>query len=76
MNDGLIRGFIYSYYLVIRQNWITLKSNGTGLKKLVLAGQMFEDEYELSMAVRSAIESRQARNGLVVKRYHFIKEKI
>jgi hypothetical protein len=53
-----------------------LKSNGTGLKKLVLAGQMFEDEYELSMAVRSAIESRQARNGLVVKRYHFIKEKI
>jgi transposase len=46
------------------------------IKEDELAGQMFEDEYELSMAVISAIESRQARNGLTVKRYHFTKEKI
>lgn len=36
---------------------------------------MFEDEYELSMAVISAIESRQERNGLQVKRYRFDREK-
>ena len=46
------------------------------IKEDELAGQMFEDEYELSMAVISAIESRQARNGLAVKRYHFTREKI
>ncbi|MFB2920184.1 MULTISPECIES: hypothetical protein [Aerosakkonema] len=46
------------------------------IKEDELAGQMFEDEYELYMAVISAIESRQARNGLAVKRYRFTREKI
>ena len=44
------------------------------IKEDELAGQMFEDEYELSMAVISAIESRQERNGLQVKRYRFTRE--
>lgn len=41
------------------------------IKEDELAGRMFEDEYELSLAVMSAIESRQKRNGLEVKRYRF-----
>lgn len=45
------------------------------IKEDELACQMFEDEYELSMAVISAIESRQERNGLQVKRYRFTRER-
>ena len=41
------------------------------IKEDELAGQMFEDEYELSLAVIRAIEFRALRNGLEVKRYHF-----
>jgi transposase len=41
------------------------------IKEDELAGRMFEDEYELSMAVVEAIESRQKRNGLEVERYRF-----
>lgn len=43
------------------------------LKEDELAGRMFEDEYELSLAVIEAIESRQKRNGLTVTRYCFNK---
>ncbi len=41
------------------------------LKEDELAGQMFEDEYELAQAVISAIEFRQKRNGLEVERFRF-----
>ncbi|MEC5032979.1 MAG: transposase, partial [Oscillatoria sp. PMC 1051.18] len=41
------------------------------LKEDELAGQMFEDEYELALAVISAIQTRQNRNGLTVKRFRF-----
>ena len=41
------------------------------LKEDELAGQMFEDEYELVQAVISAIEFRQKRNGLEVERFRF-----
>ena len=41
------------------------------LKEDELAGQMFEDEYELVQAVISAIEFRQTRNGLAVSRFRF-----
>lgn len=38
------------------------------LKEDELAGQIFEDEYELAIAVIEAIEVRQQRNGLKVER--------
>ena len=41
------------------------------LKEDELAGQMFSDEYELALAVMEAIEVRQNRNGLEVKRFRF-----
>ena len=41
------------------------------LKEDELAGRMFEDEYELAIAVISAIETRQKRNRLEVKRFRF-----
>ena len=41
------------------------------IKEDELAGRMFEDEYELFLAVVEAIESRQKRNGLEVERYRF-----
>jgi hypothetical protein len=36
---------------------------------------MFEDEYELAMAVIEAIESRNERNGLEVERFLFKNQK-
>ncbi len=41
------------------------------LKEDELAGQMFSDEYELALAVMEAIEVRQNRNELEVKRFRF-----
>lgn len=41
------------------------------IKEDELAGRMFEDEYELCLAVISAVESRQQSNGLQVTRYRF-----
>ncbi|WP_287255795.1 transposase [Moorena sp. SIO4E2] len=41
------------------------------LKEDELAGQMFEDEYELALAVMAGIQTRQNRNGLAVKRFRF-----
>jgi putative transposase len=41
------------------------------IKEDELAGRMFEDEYELAMAVISAIESRNERSGLEVARFLF-----
>lgn len=41
------------------------------LKEDELAGQMFEDVYELALAVIEAIETRQNRNGLRVERFRF-----
>ncbi|MEL7038260.1 MAG: transposase, partial [Cyanobacteria bacterium J06592_8] len=39
-----------------------------GLRVTAFRGQMFEDEYELAIAVIEAIEVRQQRNGLKVER--------
>ncbi len=39
------------------------------------AGRMFEDEYDLAMAVIEAIESRSGRNGLEVERFIFKNQK-
>ena len=41
------------------------------LKEDELAGQMFEDEYELALAVIEAIESRNSQKGLKVERFRF-----
>lgn len=41
------------------------------IKEDELAGRMFEDEYELAMAVIEAMESRNERNGLEVERFLF-----
>ncbi len=41
------------------------------IKEDELAGQMFENEYELTIAVRAAIEARQTSKGLEVKRFRF-----
>jgi putative transposase len=41
------------------------------IKEDELAGRMFEDEYDLSMAVIEAIENRNERNGLKVERFLF-----
>ena len=41
------------------------------IKEDELAGRMFEDEYELAMAVIEAIESRNEQNGLEVERFLF-----
>lgn len=41
------------------------------LKEDELAGRMFEDEYELAMAVIEAIDSRCRKNGLEVERFRF-----
>jgi putative transposase len=45
------------------------------IKEDELAGRMFEDEYELAMAVIEAIESRNERNGLEVERFLFKNQK-
>ena len=45
------------------------------IKEDELAGRMFEDEYELAMAVIEAIESRSGRNGLEVERFLFKNQK-
>ncbi len=45
------------------------------IKEDELAGRMFEDEYDLAMAVIEAIESRNERNGLEVERFLFKNEK-
>ena len=36
-----------------------------------LAGRMFEDEYDLALAVIEAIESRESKKGLEVERFRF-----
>lgn len=41
------------------------------LKEDELAGRMFEDEYELAMAVIEGIKSRQEAKGLEVERFLF-----
>ena len=48
-----------------------IENEGQRIKEDELAGRMFEDEYELFLAVVEAIESRQKRNGLEVERYRF-----
>ncbi len=45
------------------------------LKEDELAGRMFEDEYELALAVIEAIESRNRENQLEVERFRFNSEK-
>lgn len=45
------------------------------IKEDELAGRMFEDEYELAMAVIEAIEFRSGRNGLEVERFLFKNQK-
>lgn len=41
------------------------------LKEDELAGRMFETEYDLAMALIEAIDSRAAKKGLQVERFHF-----
>ncbi len=41
------------------------------LKEDEIAGQMFEDEYELALAVIQAIEDRNSQKGLTVERFRF-----
>ena len=41
------------------------------LKEDELAGRMFADEYDLAIAVIEAIESRAAKKGLKIERFHF-----
>lgn len=41
------------------------------LKEDELAGRMFETEYDLAIAVIEAIDSRNAKKGLQVERFHF-----
>ena len=48
-----------------------IENEGQRLKEDELAGQMFSDEYELALAVMEAIEVRQNRNELEVKRFRF-----
>ena len=45
------------------------------LKEDELAGRMFEDEYELALAVIEAIDSRNRENQLEVERFRFNSEK-
>ncbi len=45
------------------------------LKEDEIAGQMFEDEYELALAVIEAIESRNSPKGLKVERFRFPSKK-
>lgn len=45
------------------------------IKEDELAGRMFEDEYELAMAVIEVIRARNERNGLKVERFLFNNQK-
>ncbi len=45
------------------------------LKEDEIAGQMFEDEYEVALAVIEAIESRNSHKGLKVERFRFCSKK-
>jgi putative transposase len=66
-NQGLYIFLLPSYSPELNR----IENEWQRIKEDELAGRMFEDEYELSLAVMSAIESRQKRNGLEVKRYRF-----
>ena len=45
------------------------------LKEDEIAGRVFEDEYELILAVIAAIESRNISQGMIVERFHFPSKK-
>lgn len=48
----------------IENEWLRLKTDE-------IAGEMFEDEYDLAMAVIEAVENRAAKKGYVTDRYRF-----
>ena len=45
------------------------------IKEDEIAGRVFEDEYELILAVIAGIESRNIPQGLEVERFHFKSKK-
>ena len=66
-NQGLYIFLLPSYSPELNR----IENEWQRLKEDELAGQMFSDEYELALAVMEAIEARQTRNQLEVKRFRF-----
>lgn len=65
--QGLEFFFIAAYspeLNLIEPEWHQLKTHE-------LAGRMFDDEYDLAMAVIEGIENRQARNNCICERFRF-----
>ncbi|ACK71113.1 putative transposase [Gloeothece citriformis PCC 7424] len=64
---GLYRFFLPKYCSEmnkIENEWLRLKTDE-------IAGEMFEDEYDLAMAVIEAVENRAAEKGYATNRYRF-----
>lgn len=51
----------------IESEWIRIKEDE-------IAGQMFEDEYDLAMAVIASVEKRAHQKGYRVERFRFQKD--
>lgn len=67
IEKGLYIFFLPSYSCELNR----IENEWQRLKEDELAGRMFADEYDLAIAVIEAIESRAAKKGLKIERFHF-----
>ena len=48
-----------------------LRSNGINLRPMKLRSRMFEDEYDLALAVMDGMEARSVKGGYALERFKF-----
>lgn len=51
--------------------WNRIEEEWNQLKRHEISGKMFEDEYDLAVAVMAAIEKRSQEHGYVAERFRF-----
>lgn len=68
--------YLYLFYLPEYScEWNRIEDEWHQIKEHEIAGRMFEDEYELALAVMAAVEERGRKHGYASQRFRFNKER-
>ena len=68
---GFLKDYFYSSFPHIAPKWTGLKTNGISSKPMKLRSRMFEDEYDLALAIIDGMEARSVKGGYTLERFKF-----
>ena len=70
-NAGVLKGYSYSSCLQNRSEMNRIEDQWHQLKTHEIAGRMFEDEYDLALAIMDGMEARSIKGGYTLERFKF-----